>query len=103
MVLLHLLGAFALVCGLHHQRPRLLQHLDKFTHICRRGKRAMPRDDLRIWWSHAEDLLDPGNHAAHTPAAPHIHERKTIRDEIVAHMNHIRLWEENDTVPISVA
>ena len=77
MALLHLVGAFALIGGLRHQRPRLLQQLNKFTHICRRGKRAMPRNDLRIRRSQAEDLLDPSNHPADTPAAPHIDENHT--------------------------
>src|SRR6476659_6435904 len=63
----------------------------------------MAGNDFSVRRNHAEHLFHSSNHAAHAAAVPRIHERKPVSDEIVAHMHHVCMNEENDTVAIGVA
>jgi hypothetical protein len=48
-------------------------------------------------------LSQASDHSAHAAATFHIDKRKTVNNEIVSHVHHIRFWEEDDAIAIGVA
>ena len=63
----------------------------------------MARDELGIGRHHAQHLFAAGDHAGDAAAVFHVHEGKSIGNEIIAHMHHVGLGKKDDAIAIGVA
>src|SRR5579872_568733 len=62
----------------------------------------MPRDDLHVFRHHGHYLFHTGDHSADAAATLHVHKRKAVGHEVVAHVNDIGLREKDHAVAVRV-
>ena len=83
---------------IHHFHKHLVIGLD----VVERGERAVTGNEFGIGRSVGDDPGDVSSHALDIAAVVEIDERKHSHEHVVAHMDHIGLGEEYDTVAVSV-
>src|SRR5262245_3528329 len=62
----------------------------------------MAGNDLHVGGQRRHGFLDVLHHAEHATAAGDVHEGQAVGDEIVAHVDHVRLREVDDAVAVGV-
>src|SRR5208282_1277134 len=79
------------------------QHVLELLQIVQGRERPVSGDDLHIRRKHGDDLRNVGDQALYTAAAVQVDEREHAGEEVISHVHHVRLWEEDDDVAVGMA
>src|SRR5450432_790629 len=102
LFLLELVDGLAFLDTVLDRGRRFLQHGCKFSQVVFCAQRAMAGNDLHVIRNFSQDLLVAGNHSLYAAAALDVGEGEHAIEEIITHVDHVGLLEENHAVAIGM-